>query len=1017
MLQTRTSLDDIIALLLQTSQELYPHHYVTFRCPPATPEHPLEAQPADDWVSVASQGTFRMRAGEPNWYYAEEALPEELHGIALAGSQVYLFIHGGAPFTCWLNGEELFREAHVWYATGPIVDPLPLSTQPGQRYRLVLSMTPTAAQGEHSLPWIEFKFSRVMDISVEVGAAALQLRLAAALAATPEEHELLKQATACIDPDDLRARRWEPLLAAIARLEALLQPFAARARAYTMHLLGHTHIDMDWTWTWEDTEYCIRRDFNAFTEIMRDYPDVTLTHSQVPTYATVKEKDPAIFAAVQQFVAEGRWENAAGTWVEGDLHMADGEAIARHMLYAKDWTREHLGTEARVLWEPDTFGHPGNIPQLAALGEFDCYFASRCNPGGEQHWPVRHWIGIDGTPLLTFGSDYSGALHPWYLTNALTNALRFNLRNSFFIWGWGDHGGGISRFQYSLLQRFKDKPVMPTFRFSTMQQLLTAIREEGTPLPSNTGETYHLFEGCFTSHARMKQYNRQCESALLTAETLCALAGLERTTGLRDAWTPALFNQFHDIFDGASVHEAYVNAYARAESTLATARSLTAEALGTPTATGTTLTLTNPLGFPRCEPVYTELPPSTHSLLNDHGEAIPVQRLGDTCVFIAAQVPAFGQQRYRLSENAVPCAAIPVTEDAQYFTVETETAIARISKQSGAIASYYDKALARELVGYGVPKPITYGCGTRMDLALNVFQVLDEAPNGMAAWIINDILREESLLRDAEVTLAATGPVCARFIVQHAFRSSTIREEITFYRTLPRVDFNVEIDWQEVGNATAGVPALKLAFTVPLDAPRLRCEGPFSVVTHAPDGQEQVTQKWADLSGTDAGFAILNDARYGCDALGGRLRISLLRNAYAPDPDSDTGRHTIRFAFLPHNGQMRNGELVRQGMAFNRALLASTDGATMGMPGFHIAGAESVVCTALRHAEYSAGVLCRLFESGGTACQARIALGQPVRDVRIVNFLEHPTGETVAVTDGEITLSFRPFEVKTLLLA
>lgn len=55
------------------------------------------------------------------------------------------------------------------------------------------------------------------------------------------------------------------------------------------------------------------------------------------------------------------------------------------------------------------------------------------------------------------------------------------------------------------------------------------------------------FEGCFTTHAALKRDNRRCEADLLAAESLSALAGLDRTAALHAVWIPVLFNQFHDI--------------------------------------------------------------------------------------------------------------------------------------------------------------------------------------------------------------------------------------------------------------------------------------------------------------------------------------------------------------------------------------------------------------------------------------------------------------------------------------
>ena len=662
------------------------------------------------------------------------------------------------------------------------------------------------------------------------------------------------------------------------------------------------------------------------------------------------------------------------------------------------------------------------MPQLAKLGEFDSYFHWRCNPGASQNWPARIWEGVDGTPLLAYSTSYGGCLQPESLAGNILNYLDFGLRHILHIWGLGDHGGGIPRYQLDLLELYRHKPLIPTVIHSTMAALAGATRGEKGKLRHNNGETYSLFEGCFTTHASIKRYNRQCETALLTAEALCVLAGIRCTDLLREAWTAMLFNHFHDIFDGAAVHDSYLNAHARAEESLHKAAAVQQEALGLLLQTaedGETLVLINPLGFTRREPVIVALPEGATTLIDERGKATPLQRLDDRFVFIAEDIPAFSRKCYRISFGDIITAPdVHVSEDDECFTVETAGAVSRLLKHSGAIGTYFDKTLDRELVCHGMPKYLSHVPNSRADLALNVFHLIDEAPNLMSAWLINDHLREEHLLRGATVTLLDAGPVFARFRVRHAFRASTIEEDVIYYQHYPRVDFTARINWHERGSAQHGVPQLKVSFGTALRAPRARFEGPFFITERTPDGQEQPTQKWLDVHGEGFGAALLNDSKYGCDVLGGRMRLTLLRNPYGPDTDPDNGQHEVRFAFLPHQPEISNADLLRHGMAYNRPPVAArtTTPLTAHPANLRLKGAESVVCTALCPAKHPSRLLIRLFETSGHACKAKLSLGEGITAAEEVNFLEHPTGNPVRLTKGKTALTFHPFEVKTLLV-
>ena len=1024
-MDTRTAVDRLIAKYAELSKGLA----LDWRYAPAPPANPVRSGDKRGWERWNREQPAPFRKNGKNWFRAELTFPADMHGLPLRGARAFIYIHGYCPFTLWLDGREMFREEHVWYASGPIADPVVAAIEPGRRHTLVVCFEPT------EVPW---KFDPLhilvvplpcVEAGVDTLATASELSLADALARTPDEKRRVEHAAALLDLASLGRSRWDAFSASVARMEDMLAPFAPRARALTVHLIGHTHIDMDWQWTWKDTVNCIRRDYKATLGVMRDHPEVTFSMSQIPTYDVIRRQDPDLFRQVREHIRTGRWENLASTWVEGDLNMADGEAIARHMLYAADWSRQHLGAQAKVFWAPDTFGHPGNMPQLAALGECDTYFHWRCNPGAHENWPVRFWRGIDGTEMLAFSSAYgAGALLPGpHMYMLLHNALRylaFGITQAHHVWGLGDHGGGLPRHQLALLERYRHRPLMPRFRFSTLRELRRAVLRQRDRIPRNTGETYLLFEGCFTTHAQVKAWNRRCEGALLAAEALAALGGLDRTRALRDAWTPVLFTQFHDIFDGCAVPDSYRDASRRARRSVGVAHRVTREAaarLAGPARRGPQLSLLNPLGHARTEIVAATLPASVHALADTDGRIAPVQRFAGQAVFLASGIPAFGRKDLRIATRpraAGHAAEVEVTQDANYFTIETAHARCRLSKASGAIGSYWDKRLGRELVGYGVPKFLQHVDATRADLALNVFEVCDEADNRMPAWLMNDIVRRECLLHGAQVRLVETGPVFARFGVRHRFRSSRIEQDLLFYRDVPRVEFVTTIRWQEQGSPKAGIPELRLSFAAAMSAARAHSEGPY-VVREAPaDGLERVTQKWVDLTGDEFGFTLYNDARYGFAALGGKLEMTLLRGSYSPDPESDRGVHVVRLAFEPHGPHFDPAATLRAGMAFNRPVVAvCRAGRSRGaVPQLTLDGSDTVVCTALRRAEHSDGLLVRLFECGGKRARARIRLGRGIVTACEVNLLENPRGRILAPRDGAVTAVFRPYEVKTLLV-
>ncbi len=994
--------------------------------PPSPQKNPLQATIGPDWIQVDPRKPCQILKDKENWFYADVVFPKSYCNFKLDAGQAYITIRGWSPFKLWVDGHQAYEEKHNWAATGPIADPFVTSIQPGKTYRLIYCILPTTA-GAYGGGGIMICPYVCLDYAATLLAFCTEIKLAATLARTKAEKQTVEDICRDFDYSLIRRNQWKQMISYIAASERKLQCMSARAKALTVHLIAHNHIDMDWQWTWKDTVYCFRRDAKSALDFMADRPDLTMSMSQIPFYQVIEQQDPDLFNRIKEHIHSGRWINTAGTWVEGDLNMADGEAIARNMQYATDWCKQHLGRKADVLWEPDTFGHPGNMPQLARLGEYDTYFHWRCNPGGDANWPVRMWEGVDGTSVFTLSSTYGGTLLPssemFSTFHNLHHSIAIGLKNSHHIWGCGDHGGGLPRYQMELLEKNLDRPLLPSIRFSTFEAYRNAVCAEAVELKHNRGVTHHLFEGCYTTHARCKHSNRKAEAALLNAESIAAMAGVNQNNALQAAWIPVLFNQFHDIFCGAAVPEAYRDADARYAAALRSCRRLTDKALARRfqmNRQGRTVTVVNPTGFARSGVMATASIKGISHLEDEAGRKIPVQTFRGKGYFHAEQVAALAARHYAIATTReAESSRLDLSEDDLHYCIDTPLYTCRISKQSGAIVSYWHKQLQRDLINFGTPKVLSHTNVTRKDLAMNVFQVIDEAPNEMSAWQINDILKMENLLRNAQVKLMANGPVFACFEVQHKFRSSRIKEHLYLYRHSDHIDFEVEVDWREGGSHAVGVPQLKLSFNTAMSQAQAHFDGPFSVAEYPADGQEQVTQKFVDVTGKEFGFTLVNDSTYGCDVLGGRARVTLLRNSYSPDSNSDNGRHHFRFAFLPHQAQFRAAECIRSGIAFNRPMecFRSDEEAAMEAAGLEMDGPDQVVCTAHRLAEHSERILLRFFECSCQPCEIRVACTPAIRDAVEVNFQETEiTGRQIPAR-GRLTLKFRAYEVKTILVA
>jgi alpha-mannosidase len=109
---------------------------------------------------------------------------------------------------------------------------------------------------------------------------------------------------------------------------------------------------------------------------------------------------------------------------------------------------------------------------------------------------------------------------------------------------------------------------------------------------------------------------------------------------------------------------------------------------------------------------------------------------------------------------------------------------------------------------------------------------------------------------------------------------------------------------------------------------------------------------------------------------------------------------------VPHAGGWQAGDVVAEAAAFNAPLrFGSLDGSWGAVDG-------GLVLDTIKLAEDSDDLVVRLYEPHGGRGAARLTL--PVSEAWRANLLEEP-GDRLTVRDGAIELTFRPWEIVTVL--
>ncbi len=342
-------------------------------------------------------------------------------------------------------------------------------------------------------------------------------------------------------------------------VENMLAPLAAEAKKYQVHIVPHAHIDMNWMWGFAETTAITLDTLRTMLTLMEEYPDFTFAQSQASCYRIVEEYDPDMLEEIRRRVKEGRWEVSASTWVEADKNLSGPESQARHLLMTKQYLGKLFDLPEEYFsidFEPDTFGHSANIPEILAEGGVKYYYHCRGYDGHELYRfraPSGKEVLVNREPVW-----YLGPIHPGLYMHLPEYEQTYGVNFILCVFGVGDHGGGPTRKDIEILHELQQYPIFPTLRFSSYHAYFEALDKVREKLPVVDSELNCVFTGCYTTQTRIKYANRMGEKKLLEAEFAQVLANQmtgRQPRSLNEAWEKQLFNQFHDILPGSGVLE------------------------------------------------------------------------------------------------------------------------------------------------------------------------------------------------------------------------------------------------------------------------------------------------------------------------------------------------------------------------------------------------------------------------------------------------------------------------------
>lgn len=792
----------------------------------------------------------------------------------------------------------------------------------------------------------------------------------------------------------------------------------------TVSMLGHTHIDVAWLWRIRHSRDKAGRSFSTVNRMMEQFDDYVFLQSQAQLYDFLKTDYPEVYAHIQKRVAEGKWEPSGAMWVECDCNLASGESIVRQILLGKNFFKEEFGYDNEFLWLPDVFGYSWALPQILKKSGVNTFVTTKIswNDTNKLPYDTFLWKGIDGTAVTTHFVTtpdqgdaayytYNGDTRPYAVKGVWDNYANKDLNSDLLIaYGYGDGGGGPTRDMIKTIGQINKIPGLPHVRTETATSYFRRLNEtlqkneKAGYLPVWDGELYLEFHrGTYTSQAYNKKMNRRMEFALRNAEILSVLAksfaGLPYDAQtLREAWKIVLCHQFHDILPGSSIKEVYEDSHVEYEK----AGRLVAEVLGKAQAALTEeqngwYTVFNNATWER--DTYVQVPgvPADSRFEDAGGRVLESAASGGLAVVLLKNVKPFAFVSFRLSDKKQAGESKKVAENrasTAYYEV--------VWNERGQLVSLFDKQAGREIVPEGA--------------VANELQIFEDKPRAFDAWELEPTIDLKKETLGACTSIQAEENELGVFVTfSWAYHKSVIRQTMCLYSAKKRIDFKTEVEWAEHQKV------MKAAFPVNIRAVDARYDIQYGNIRRPITRNnswesakfEVVAHKWADMSETGYGLAVLNDCKYGHDIKEGVIRLTLLKSAVDPDYAADQGHHEFTYALLPHTGEWYENGIEQEAFELNNPLSVNAGKAKLSAESLLSVDNEFMEIDCVKQAEYSENLVVRFHEYAGSRGNAALQSELPVAAWCECDLMENPIGEW---QEGPISLSVKPYEIKTVLL-
>ncbi len=335
--------------------------------------------------------------------------------------------------------------------------------------------------------------------------------------------------------------------------------------------------------------------------------------------------------------------------------------------------------------------------------------------------------------------------------------------------------------------------------------------------------------------------------------------------------------------------------------------------------------------------------------------------------------------------------------------LENEYIKAVFDKESFCIISLIDKESGKELIN----EPAGY------------FKYIEENPlYGMTAWRVGPYMKTVNLNKEYPVRMDREEETAAYSKLSYSieFNRSNLQVAVILKKNSRVLEFETKIDWQELPVRDKMVP--QLSFVVPVSYEtdgKAVYDIQYGEIEREPMAMDVPALSFLNMRSKNGNsIGIVTDTKYGYRYWNNCGSVDLVRNAYDPDPYSDSGIHDIRIGVMVADSK----DMKKLSSSFNHPLCftpATKHEGTLPLSDTLLDVQGDVRVSCVKNSEDETGAAVRVYDVSGKEQNVTLEFAKKVTKAFITDSNEKVISE-ISALNGKAEFKVPAYSVVTVVV-